>query len=152
MSRAESEEPLPTWIRQKLAALRLQAATQAAEPGQWPPMADQLLALVTGQTLSPVTDESDRDMLSLVVHDALMGVDISQRYPTFWGKMLAAPALYQAFIEALELLEADGRQELTPALPTTVAALTFLQKEPVAQPVTVTAGDNWRITWKLLVA
>jgi hypothetical protein len=147
MSRAESKEPLPTWIRQKLETLRLQAI--ASE--QWPPMADQLLALVAGQKLLPKVDESDMDMFSLALHDALAGVDISQRYPTWWGKMLAAPALYQAFIEALELLEADGRQELTTAPPTSAAALTFLQtKEQASQLIVSAAGERWRAIWKLL--
>ncbi|MCL4266949.1 MAG: hypothetical protein KJ069_27465 [Anaerolineae bacterium] len=147
MSRADSEEAVPGWIRQKLAALR----SQAVEPGQWPALADQLLTLVAGQMPSPETDESDMEMFSLVLHDALLGVDISERYPTFWGRMMAAPTLYQVFIEALALLEADGRDLSPPLPPTTINELAFLQKTPTPQPEIVqSTTGRWRIAWQVL--
>lgn len=146
MSRADSEEAASGWIRQKLATLR----SQAMAPGQWPALADQLLTLVAGQMPSPETDESDMEMFSLVLHDALMGVDISERYPTFWGRMMAAPALYQAFIEALSLLETDGRAPL-PFPPTTINELAFLQKTPAPEPeIAQSATGSWRVTWQVL--
>lgn len=147
MSRADSEDAASGWIRQKLAALR----SQAVEPGQWPALADQLLALVAGQMPSPETDESDMEMFSLVLHDALMGVDISERYPTFWGRMMAAPALYQTFIEALSLLETNGRDTPPPLPAATINELTFLQKRPAPQPeIAQSTSGGWRVTWQVL--
>ncbi|GIK57938.1 MAG: hypothetical protein HND44_24600 [Chloroflexi bacterium] len=147
MSRADSEEAASGWIRQKLATLR----SQAVEPGPWPVMADQLLALVAGQMPSPETDESDMEMFSLVLHDALMGVDISERYPAFWGRMMAAPSLYQTFIEALSLLETDGRDLSPPLPPTTINELAFLQKRPAPQPeIGQSTTGSWRVTWQVL--
>lgn len=147
MSRADSEEAASGWIRQKLVALR----SQAVEPGQWPAMADQLLALAAGQMPSPETDESDMEMFSLVLHDALLGMDISERYPTFWGRMMAAPSLYHAFIEALALLEADGRNAAPPLPPTTINELAFLQKTPAPQrEVGPSTTGSWRVTWQVL--
>ncbi len=146
MSRADSEEAASGWIKQKLATLR----SQAVEPGPWPAMADQLLALVAGQMPSPETDESDMEMFSLVLHDALMGVDISERYPAFWGRMMAAPSLYQTFIEALSLLETDGRTPL-PSPPATINELTFLQKTPPPQrEIAQLTPNGWRVTWQVL--
>ncbi|HRQ40156.1 MAG TPA: hypothetical protein PLD25_19775 [Chloroflexota bacterium] len=149
MSRAESKASLPSWIRQKLAALR----QQASEPDQWPETADQLLTRLVQQTPIPETEESDMDMFSLAVHDTLAGIDISERYPMFFEKMLASPSLYEAFLEALDVLEADGRHELPPVPATSASALTFLRKEPASQPlITPTPGDRWQVTWKVLVA
>ncbi len=93
----------------------------------------------------------DMDMFSLAVHDALSGVDISERYPTFFQKMVANLSLYQAFLDAVAILEADGRQELIPVPPTTASELTFLKKEPAVQPrIDQATAGKWRITWNLL--
>jgi hypothetical protein len=61
--------------------------------------------------------EADLDLLSIVVEEALRGVDISKRYPGFWGRLIANAELRQAFLESLELLEESREGRLRP-LPT----------------------------------
>ena len=46
-------------------------------------------------------------MLSLVVHDALEGVDISTHYPAFYQRMLADNELREAFLDTLDLLRRE---------------------------------------------
>jgi hypothetical protein len=61
--------------------------------------------------------EADLDLLSLVIDEALGGVDISRRFPTFWAKLLASAELREAFLESLELLEAGRAGRLRPLPP-----------------------------------
>ncbi|MBP6469729.1 MAG: hypothetical protein KBE23_07475 [Chloroflexi bacterium] len=146
MNRWDQDASLSVWIRQKLATLR----QQAEEPILWPETADQLLVILDEQLPQPTIDENVMDMFSLVVQDALSGIDISQRYPTFYGKMMADPALYAMFIDALAMLEADGRQELMPVPPVQEPELAFLKKQPAAQPtIDQSAPGKWRIAWTL---
>lgn len=146
MNRWDQDASLSAWIRQKLAALR----QQPEEPEVWPETADQLLALLAEQSAQTTIDENLMDMFSLVVQDALSGIDISQRYPTFYGKMMADPALYAMFIDALAVLEADGRQELLPVPPVQEPELAFLKKQPDPQPaIDQSTPGRWRIAWTL---
>lgn len=88
-------------------------------------------------------------MLSLVVNDALEGVDIARRYPTFYRCMLADPHLRWAFLEALELLEKDKAGELEPLPDDLDADLAFL--EPAQPPpVIIKTGPSggWRLAWQ----
>jgi hypothetical protein len=145
MSKKRVEKLPPGWVQEKLAALR----QQAAEPGQWPESADRLLALLEQQSQLPDTDESDDEMLSLIVHEAQAGVDIATQYAPFYQKMLANPRLFQAFLDALHVLETD--EEGTAVLPQPASRdLSFLHQRasrpPQIQPSTAGA---WRLTWQL---
>jgi hypothetical protein len=42
----------------------------------------------------------------LIVEEAARDVDIPQRFPTFWRKMMNDAELYEAFLDCLEPLEA----------------------------------------------
>jgi hypothetical protein len=50
--------------------------------------------------------DEDFELLALIVEEAARDVDIPQRFPTFWRKMMADAELYEAFLDCLELLEA----------------------------------------------
>jgi hypothetical protein len=61
--------------------------------------------LVSGNRAACTDD--DFDLLALMVDEALRGVDVPQRYPAFWRKMMAEAELYEAFLDYLQLREAD---------------------------------------------
>lgn len=82
MDRWNQNALLSEWIRQKLADLR----QQAEEPERWPETADHLLVILAEQSPQTTLDENVMDIFSLVLQDALSGVDVSQRYPTFMAK------------------------------------------------------------------
>lgn len=146
MDRWNQNALLSEWIRQKLADLR----QQAEEPERWPETADHLLVILAEQSPQTTLDENVMDIFSLVLQDALSGVDVSQRYPTFYGKMMADPALWAMFVDALAVLEADGRQQLLPIPPIQEPELAFLAKQPAAQPtIDQSAPGKWRIAWTL---
>jgi len=147
MSRQDRKYSLSEWIEQKLAALQQQA--MKPEPGS--PGVEQLLTLLAQQSSPPTIDDGDMEMFSLVVHEALAGSDIEERYPAFYRKMAANPPLYEAFLELTAVLQTDGRYALSTLPPTTESELAFLDKEPVRQPTfDRPASGQWRITWKLL--
>jgi hypothetical protein len=56
--------------------------------------------------------DGDFELLALIVEEAACDVDIPQRFPTFWRKMMADAELYEAFLDCLELLEASRGMRL----------------------------------------
>jgi hypothetical protein len=50
--------------------------------------------------------DEDFELLALIIEEATRDVDIPQRFPTFWRKMMNDAELYEAFLDCLELLEA----------------------------------------------
>ncbi len=96
----------------------------------------------------------DEEMLSLVLSDALQGVDITSQYPDFYRKLLADAELRQTFLDALDLLEKEKAGQLLPLPEETVPDLSFLKT--VATPphpiIENPAPGQWRITWRLLQA
>lgn len=97
------------WIEKKLKMLReeLESSTQRSE------QANQLwidLANVQSKSLG----QGDETMLSIVIDEALNGVDISERYPEFYRRMLQYPEIFRAFLDAVEVLEEDAAGLLEP--------------------------------------
>ncbi len=89
----------------------------------------------------------DKDMLSLIVSDALMGIDISKRYPTFYKKLLGDATLRQAFIDSLEMMEKSNNNELI-TLPSAIQKeLTFLAETPFSPKITDLGENKWQIRW-----
>ncbi|MEW5988470.1 MAG: hypothetical protein AB1791_17715 [Chloroflexota bacterium] len=78
-------------------------------------------------------------MISLIIPDALKGVDIATRYPTFYRQLLADPELRQTFLETLELYEASHSHHLAPLPTPPVVNLSFLQ----------TASTRLQLAWQL---
>lgn len=88
-------------------------------------------------------------MLSLVVNDALDGVDIARRYPVFYRRLLADPRLRWAFLEALEILgkEEDGELDSLPA--SLDIDLPFLERtQPLEAMVETKLSGSWRLSWQ----
>ena len=96
----------------------------------------------------------DEEMLSLVLSDALQGVDIISQYPDFYRELLADAELRQTFLDALELLEKEKAGQLFPLPEETIPDLGFL-KTAVASPrpaIENPVPGQWRVTWRLLQA
>jgi hypothetical protein len=74
--------------------------------GAWPEKADELLRQLVDQAPPQELTEMDLEMLSLVVNDALHGVDIQKRYPAFYQRLTEEPGLRDAFLEIFEMAEA----------------------------------------------
>lgn len=95
----ENDNSLPlAWAVGKLDEIRRQLAE-----GNWPAGGDELLADLLRQGDPRAADELS-EMLSVVVDDALQGIDVSQRYREFYGLLTRHEALHRAFIESLEIL------------------------------------------------
>jgi len=85
-------EPDVSALRQRL--LQLEA---------WPAAGDIFLNLLPKSPAEdqPVT-EADNQWLSKVLDDTLQGVDIGQRYPSFFQKLILNGLLRQAFLHELD--------------------------------------------------
>lgn len=88
-------------------------------------------------------------MLSLVLDDALNGVDISEQYPHFYQRMLADLHLRTAFLESLTLLRRDAANQLEPLPERTSHDLSFLEESGGPPFVFMeTSGQKWHIAWQ----
>lgn len=91
----------------------------------------------------PVTTE-ESNMLSLVVGDALQGVNIAQKYSVFFLRMLENRILLEDFLDTFDLLQQTQKGTLAPLPAPLSHDLSFLhQHMPVVQP---TSSQGWRIT------
>lgn len=90
----------------------------------------------------------DNDMLSLIVSDAIKGVDISTRYPAFYRKILNNADLRQAFLDAVGTMENEKEIESV-VLPLPVKpALDFLSQESQQLDIIKLGMDKWRTVWR----
>lgn len=116
------------------------------DTGEWPEPADRLLADLSDTAEPP--DAEDDEMLSLLINDALEGIDITARYPALYRRVLAVTQLRKAFFDALELLEKSRTGELEPMPEGPSEDLTFLQKFAPMEPVLDQVGSQrWRLSW-----
>lgn len=118
-------------------------------PGQKPAalqkLADQLAALnaQAGPTL-----DMDHDMLSLIVSGTLHAEDVASRYPAFYQKLLENAELREAFLDALQSVEAERTGQLVPLPEKPKTDLSFLSRqgsEPVMERL---ESQSWRATWR----
>jgi hypothetical protein len=123
--------------------------TDRFDPSQKPDalkkLADHLSAL-GAQDDSTFIMESD--MLSLIVSGTLNGEDISRRYPAFFGKLLENAGLRQAFLDALESVEAERAGELIPMPGVSRASLDFLTHQPASPIIENFDKQKWRAIWQ----
>lgn len=104
------ERSLEEWLQERMDALRRDL--QGDEASQDEPLPAE-----------------DLTMLTLVVNDALEGVDITRRYPTFYRRLLAKPHLRQIFLDAMDLLAKSEAGELEPLPEEVDVDLSFLAAE-----------------------
>jgi hypothetical protein len=114
------------WLRKKLNELR----RQLLENESWPETGDNLIHDLSKLTPSPqlkLTDE-EYDMLSIVVNDALLGIDVTRKYPAFYARMIVDEELQSAFLDTLELLEQSRSGQLPDYTEPEAINLDFLQQ------------------------
>lgn len=106
-------------------------------------LADDLNA-VNGKRLPTSVDN---EMLSLIVDEAIKGVDISRRYPAFYKKLLDNPDLRSAFLNSIESIEV-ATQNKSIALPdVSNLKLGFLAKL-ATKPTITKVREKWRVIWQ----
>lgn len=147
MSKENKENLPPEWVQDKLSALR----KKLEQSEDWPERADMLLADLNQPAQLSSVGEADYQVLSLVVNDALEGVDITVQYPNFYRKLLADAELRQAFLDALAILSGDAADELD-LLPNEFSHdLGFLQTAVSPPPIIrQTFSEKWQAAWYLL--
>jgi hypothetical protein len=91
-------------------------------------------------------------MLSLVVHDALEGVDIASRYPAFYQRMLADSELREAFLDTLDLLRRSRVDELLPLPQPASQNLSFLRARTTEPRIERATNGRWRVRWQRTIA
>lgn len=147
MSRGKKEDLPPDWVHDKLSSLR----KKLEQNEDWPERADRLLADLDASVPSPSVGEADYQMLSLVVNDALEGVDITVQYPKFYRKLLADAELRQAFLDVLTILSGDEAEEQEMLPEEFSRDLSFL-RTAVSPPPTIqqTLSGLIQAAWQLL--
>ena len=94
---------------------------------------------------------ADDEMLSLMVDEALAGVDISSRYPTFYRNLLHNADLRQAFVDALGSVEKGQHGEPVALSAETEPVLDFLTSQSRETPLVISGPSQWRIIWRQTV-
>lgn len=89
---------------------------------------DDLKNVKSGTLTASQTDVED---LSLIIDDALKGVDVAKRYPSVYQKLLGSAELRQAFLDTLDLMEKDQAGKLVPLPKLIKPKLAFLTILPV---------------------
>jgi hypothetical protein len=147
MSKEKKEDLSPDWVRDKLSSLR----KKLEQNENWPERADRLLVDLKQPVQLSSVGEADYQMLSLIVNDALEGVDITVQYPNLYRKLLADAELRQAFLDALAVLTGDETDEPDLALGEFSHDLSFL-RTAVSSPPTIhqTLSGLIQAAWQLL--
>jgi hypothetical protein len=142
MSSKEKSALPPGWVAERLRNLR-----QILEkPENLPAKADALW-LDLAHVESDYLDEADEAMISIVVSDVLQGVDITRHYPDFYRKMLGNSELFQAFIEAVEILEADRAGTLE-EVPVSEFRVPPIPQVPPQPEVEESRFGRWSVIWR----
>jgi hypothetical protein len=92
--------------------------------------------------------QGDNDMLSLLIHDALAGVDITTRYPASYRRLLLDIPMREAFLDSLDLLEKSRKGELEELPFQPSRDLSFLREEPAQEVIERQGVNHWLLTWQ----
>jgi len=113
---------------------------------KWPDSADELWIHLAQNDLDDLK-QGDEIMFSIVVSDAIDGVDIAERYPEFYRRMLQNPKLFQAFLDAVEVLETDhaGGVESVPGVEGSIPKKRPKDAEPIIEPL---GPGAWIARWR----
>lgn len=90
---------------------------------------------------------ADNEMLSLMVDEAIKGIDISKQYPNFYKKLLDNPNLRSAFLDSLESIE-EAKQDQSISLPAAPRGKLVFLTNLSADPTITKMRDKWRIIWQ----
>ena len=96
----------------------------------------------------PVTDE-DAAMLSLVVSEALQGINIAQKYPGFFLRLIENQTLLEDFLDSFDILLRSKEGALEPLPSPASLDLSFLRQRSSPPPVVERViWEGWRVTWQ----
>lgn len=99
--------------------------------------------LVFSGKREPVPNEIGEEMLSIVVNDALNGVDIAKRYPSIFNKMLQDEEMRESFIDAIETVEKGQKLPTSPAV-----NIDFLSTLSLRPSLEIINKENWKVQWR----
>lgn len=86
----------------------------------------------------------DNEVLSLLVDEALKGVDIKTQYPDSYRRLLGNPELRQLFLDTLESFEAEKEGRLEPFPVAGEPTLAFLKdRKPEGR---LSEQETWQVT------
>jgi len=102
------------------------------------------LAGITSEISSIPMEENE--MLSLIIDEALKGVDIKTRYSDFYRKLLSNAELRQVFLDTLEAIEAGKEGKLVPFPVGEKPDLAFLNKKSSQTGSQQIENEPWQIT------
>lgn len=141
-----SADRSPGWVERKLAEMRRELRRD-------PDMAaavERLLADVTGaQDEQPAEDVAL--MLTILVDEALRGVDITRRYSQLYRALTRNPELHREFVESLQLLTASRDVNWNPMPDGPEVELHFLAAVGPLPLVEQLEGRRWRVSWRAKV-
>jgi hypothetical protein len=142
MMMKNNKKRLISWIARELKMFPEELETSE----EWPEAAKRLW-LDLAQNDTTQIEQGDEMMLSIVVNDAIDGVDITERYPEFYQRMLQNPELFRAFLDAVEVMETD-RVRLLESVPEIKADLPVWRPLD-SDPFVVRFGPGaWKARWR----
>lgn len=107
-------------------------------------LAERLTAYThKGGVLSP----RESDMVSLIISGILNGENLAQRYPDFHRTLLENAELREAFLDALDGVEAERNGNLV-SMPEPETRLDFLTRQPPAPIIIHKDAENWSVLWQ----
>lgn len=92
------------------------------------------------------------EMLSLVINDTITGIDIATQYPDFYQELLSNPALREAFLDTLEIIEREKAGTLVNLQNNTEVNLDFLSQSSDKETNKVVSQQPWKINWQRTIA
>jgi hypothetical protein len=130
-------------LQARLASLVRQWEQQASSSAVVAPTLAKIIE--SKPTPLPITSE-ESNMLSLIVGDALQGVNIAQKYPVFFLRMLENRTLLEDFLDTFDLLQETQTGNLAPLPAPPSRDLSFLRQRDVSLTVQPTPSHGWLIT------
>jgi hypothetical protein len=86
-------------------------------------------------------------MLSIMVNDALIGIDVMKKYPALYARMLADKQSRTAFLDTLELLEQSRAGELPEYSGPSITNLDFLRQATSKPIIRKTSENKLELVW-----
>jgi hypothetical protein len=102
------------------------------------------LAGFTSENL--VITQEDNEMLSLLIDEALKGVDIKTQYSDSYRRLLSNPELRQMFLDTLESIEAAQEGRLEPFPVAEKSSLAFLKDKTPPTESQQSEQATWQIS------
>ncbi len=90
---------------------------------------------------------ADEEWLSQAAEEALQGIDIRQRYPLLWQRLLTQRQLRTSFLELVAMLEAMT-QDSYDSVELEGEVLEQLRRLPPGPQHKQYARDRWEVTWR----